>query len=114
MNLKVEEYIDRQETLQKEIIKKLQSIIKKNCSKWDEGFFGGSITYGADSKNKFGKAYIVGLKDHVNLGIIVKGLPENILKKLNKIGKITGSIEIKSLDEIDEKGIINIIKSVKL
>lgn len=113
MDNKVEEYISKQISSQKEIIKKLQIIIKKTYPKWKEGFFGGSITYGADSKNKFGKAYIVGLKDHVNLGIIVKGLPENILKKLNKIGKITGNIEIKSVDKIDEKEIIQILKAVR-
>lgn len=113
MDNKIKKYLNKQKSPQKEILKRLQEIIKKTYPRWEEGFFGGSITYSADEKNKFGKVYLIGLKDHVNLGIIVKELPKDILEKLNKIGKITGNIEIRSLSEIDEKEINQILKAIK-
>lgn len=113
MNQEVEKYINKQFSPQKEILKKLHVIITKNFPTWEEGFFGGSITYGADDKNKFGKAYLVGLKDHVNFGVNIKGLSNDILEKLDKVGKITGSIEIKSLNEINQNEILKILKAIK-
>ena len=113
MNDDVKKYIDKQLISQKEILEKIHTLTKTNHPAWNENVFGGCITYEADNENKFGKVYLVALKDHINFGVAVKGLSDNILEKLDKVGKVTGSIEIRSLDDINKKEIIKILKGIK-
>lgn len=60
-----------------------------------------------------GKFYIVALKTHVNLGFSLKGLTEDEIRLFQGSGKTMKHIEIHSLDEIDEKKIIKLLKVVK-
>ncbi len=93
MNKKITDYFDKQKSPQKEICHKLRSIILKTVSDSREEMKWGVPAYVG------GKFYIVALKDHVNFGY-------------NDGSKKMKHVEIKSLDEIDSKKIIELIKSI--
>lgn len=59
------------------------------------------------------KYYIVGLKDHVNIGFSIEGLSSEELSLFEGKGKLMRHIKIYSLEEIDEKRIIKLLKIVK-
>jgi hypothetical protein len=91
MDKKVTDYFDKQSSPQKEICHKLRSIVLKTLSnKGEEMKWGVPAFLG-------GKLYIVALKDHVNFGY-------------NDGSKKMKHVEIKSLDDIDSKKIIELIK----
>lgn len=94
MNKKVSDYFDKQKSPQKEICHKLRSIILKTFSNIGEEMKWGVPAFGG------GKLYIVALKDHVNFGY-------------NDGSKKMKHVEIRSLEEIDPKKIIELIKSIK-
>lgn len=66
---KVEKYMEKQKSPQKEIVQRLRSIILKTLPDMEEEFKMGVSWYE-------GKFYFVALRDHVNLGFSVKGLSE--------------------------------------
>ena len=106
MNKKVEEYIEKQKSPQKEIVRKLRKIILKTYPNIKEEMKLGVPWYE-------GKYYIVALKDHVNLGFSLKGLSKNEIELFEGGGKTMKHIEIHSLDEIDEKKMVKLLKVVK-
>ena len=106
MNVKVEQYIEKQKSPHKEIIQKLRTIILKTFPNIKEEFKLGVPWY----EDKY---YIVGLKDHVNLGFSLKGLSEKEKKFFEGSGKTMRHIKIYSLKEIDEKKIVELLKVVK-
>lgn len=104
MNKEVSEYIAKQKSPQKEICKKLRKIILKTLPKIEEKKKLGVAWYG--------KYYIVGLKDSVNLGFSVKGLSKKDMDNFNGAGKFMRHLKFKELKEIDEKKIIRLIRLV--
>ena len=94
MDKKVSEYFDKQKSPQKEICNELRKIVIKVLSAPQEEMKWGVPSY-AD-----GKLYIVALKDHVNFGY-------------NDGSKKMKHIEIKSIDEINQKIIIETINTAK-
>ncbi|MCL5090664.1 MAG: DUF1801 domain-containing protein [Patescibacteria group bacterium] len=94
MDQKITDYINKQKSPQKEICHKLRSIILKTLSNAGEEMKWGVPAFVG------GKLYIVALKDHVNFGY-------------NDGSKKMKHVEIKSLDQIDSKKIIELIKSTK-
>jgi len=106
-NKEVIEYINKQKSPQKEICKKLRTLLLKTLPKlkdsekmklgvpWYEGMY-----------------YVVGLKDSVNLGFSVKGLSKKELALFQGTGKTMKHLKFKSLNEVDEKNIIKLIKLV--
>jgi hypothetical protein len=94
VNQKVIEYFDKQKSPQKEICFELRKIFFKLYPKIKEGMKWGVPAFAN------GKFYIVALKDHVNFGY-------------NDGSKKMKHVEIKSLEEIDPKKIIELIKSIK-
>ncbi len=106
MNKKVEEYIEKQKSPQKEIVRKLRKIILKTYPNIKEEMKLGVPWYE-------GKYYIVALKDHVNLGFSLKGLSKKEIELFEGGGKTMKHIEIHSLDEIDEKKMVKLLKVVK-
>ena len=70
------------------------------------------IRWGVPSYDE-GKYYFVALKEKVNLGFSIKGLSKDELALFSGKGKTMKHIEIKSLEEIDEKKIKKLIKIVK-
>jgi hypothetical protein len=106
MNKDVEDYLNKQNLPQKEICLKLRLIIFKTIPGIKEEMKWGVPTY-AD-----GKYYLVALKDHVNLGFSLKGLSKEEQKLLEGSGKTMKHIEIRSLREIDERRIADLLKSI--
>jgi hypothetical protein len=104
MNKKVDEYIEKQLSPQREICLELRRIVFKALPDVDEEMRWGVPTYAN------GKYYIVALGDHVNFGVSLKGLTEKEQKLLEGSGKTMKHIEICSLEEIEEKKVPELLK----
>ncbi|MEI7827573.1 MAG: DUF1801 domain-containing protein [Euryarchaeota archaeon] len=106
MTDRVDDYIERQPSPQKEICEKLRSTILnafpdiREVMKWGVPTYDGS-TY-----------YIVALKDHVNIGFSVAGLSTEELKLFGGSGKTMKHLEIRTLNEIDEAHIEQLLHLV--
>ena len=74
MDKKVDEYINKQKSPQKEICQRLRKIILKTYHEINEEMRVGVPCYGSTKEDICGKYYIAALKDHVNLGFSLKGL----------------------------------------
>ena len=59
-----------------------------------------------------GRAYIVALKDHVNLGFCIEGLSEEETIILEGAGKTMRHIKIHSSKDIDEKKIEKLLRKI--
>jgi hypothetical protein len=105
MDNKVEKYIEKQKSPQKEIVKKLRKIILKTFPDLNEEMKLGVPWYE-------GKFYIVGLKDSVNLGFSLKGLSKEEKGLFEGGGKTMKHLKIHSLKEIDEKKIVKLLRIV--
>lgn len=106
MNEEVKKYIEKQKSPQKEICQKLRNIILKTFPGIKEEFNMGVPWYEC-------KYYIVALKDHVNIGFSVKGMSKKNMDLFEGKGKIMRHVKIFSLDGIDEKKIVKLIRLVK-
>ena len=102
----VSNYIDKQKSPQKEISQKLRSIILSTFPDIREEMKLGVPWYE-------GKYYIVALKDHVNLGFSIKGLPKEKTNLFKGSGKTMKIIEFRSVDDIDEQRIVDLLGTVK-
>lgn len=103
----VDSYVQKQKSPQKEICRKLGEIVLKTFPGSKEEMKWGVPAF-AD-----GKFYIVALKDHVNLGFAVKGLSRDELALFDGGGKTIKHIEIGTLQDIDEKRIVKLLKMVR-
>ncbi len=106
MEKEVEKYIEKQKSPQKEIIKKLRRIILKTFPRIKEEIWVGVPWYE-------GKYYLVGLRDHVNMGFCLKGMTKKDLELLEGAGKTMRHLKFYSLKDIDEKKIVKLLKAVK-
>ena len=113
MNGKVDEYIKKQKSPQKEICNKLRKIILKTIPEINEEMRLGVPCYGHTEEDSCGKYYIAALKDHVNLGFSLKGLSKKDQELFEGSGKTMKHIKVYSLKEIDEDKIVKLIKLVK-
>lgn len=100
----VTEYIEKQKSPQKEICKKLRKIILKTFPKIDEKMEVGVPWYG--------KYYLVGLKDSVNIGFSIKGLLKRDRDNFKGTGKTMRHLKFKEVKEINEKEIVKLLKLV--
>ena len=113
MDEKVDEYINKQKSPQKEICQRLRKIILETYPEINEEMRVGVPCYGHTKEDICGKYYIAALKDHVNLGFSLKGLSKKEQELFEGSGKTMKHIKIYSLEEMDEKKIIKLIKLVK-
>lgn len=104
MSREVTEYINKQKSPQKEICRKLRALIFKTFPKIDEKMKMGVAWYG--------KYYLVGLKDSVNLGFSVKGLNKEDRDNFKGSGKFMRHLKFREVKEIDEKQIVKLLKLV--
>jgi uncharacterized protein YdhG (YjbR/CyaY superfamily) len=104
MNRKVDEYIGKQKSPQREICLELRRIVFQILPNIDEEMKWGVPTYAK------GKYYIVALTDHVNFGISLKGLSEAEQKLLEGSGKTMKHVELRSVEEIEEKKVAELLK----
>jgi hypothetical protein len=102
----VDEYIEKQNSSQKEICLELRRIIFKTFPNILEAMKWGVPTYAN------GKYYFVALKDHVNLGFSIKGLLKEEQKSFEGSGKTMKHIKIHSLQEINENKITKLLKLI--
>ncbi|MFA5333084.1 MAG: DUF1801 domain-containing protein [Candidatus Nanoarchaeia archaeon] len=112
MNNLVDEYIGKQNSMQKKILKELRELIKKSLPTISEEMKGGVPCYGVSPKTPYGICYIVGLKDHVNIGFLTINLNSEELKLLKGNGKTMRPIEINSLKELNKEEITKLLQSV--
>ncbi len=105
MSSNVNEYIEKQQSPQKEICKKLKSIILNNYPSINE-----RMKYGVPYYDD--KFYIVALKNHVNLGFSIKKLNDDEIALFEGDGKLTRHVKVKSLSEIDEERIVELLDMV--
>lgn len=105
MDKSVKEYLDGLPSPQREICRKIRKIILATLPKVTEEFKLGVPWYA-------GKFYIVGLKDHVNVGFCIDGLAKNELALLEGKGKLMRHIKIRTMDDLDEKALKKLLKLV--
>jgi uncharacterized protein YdhG (YjbR/CyaY superfamily) len=106
MDTRVNKYIEKQESPQREIVQKLRKIILKTFPEINEEMKLGVPWYEE-------KYYIVALKDHVNLGYSLKGLSKEERELLEGGGKTMKHIKVYSLEKMDEKKIVELLKVVE-
>ena len=95
MNQKVKDYIDKQPSPQKEICTMVRKTLLATIPESEETFKNGVPWYG--------KFYIVGLKDSVNIGFSITGLDEDEIKLFKGKGKFMRHIKMRSVDDFDGK-----------
>lgn len=102
MDVKVDEYINKQKSPKKEVCAYLRNLIHKTIPKITEEMKWGVPVFAG------GKFYIGSLKDHVNLGFSINGLNEKEIALFEGSGKTMRHIKIKSLQDIDEKNLLSL------
>jgi len=113
MDVEVDKYIKKQKSPQKEICQELRRIILKTYPDINEKMIVGVPCYGHTKIEPCGKYYIAALKDHVNLGVSLKGLTKDEQKLFEGSGKTMKHLKVHSLNDIDEKKLITLLKMVK-
>ena len=106
MNKEVRKYFEKQKSPQKEICLRLRKIIIKTFPKIEERMWAGVPFYES-------RYYIVALKDHVNMGFAINGLLQKEIDLFEGKGKTMRHIKIYSLEDIDDKRIIKLLKISK-
>jgi predicted GIY-YIG superfamily endonuclease len=104
MDAKVQKYIEKQTSPQREICLKLREIILKTFPDAKEEMKWGVPVF-AD-----GKYYLGAMKNQVNLGFSINGLTEKQLAMFEGNGKTMRHIKIRTLADIDEKKIVKLLK----
>lgn len=100
----VDKYINKFDGKRKTILKNLRSIILKTFPKIEEGMRYGVPWYG-------GKFYIVGLKDHVNMGFCFAGRLKKHADELEGKGEYMRHIKFYTAKDIDEKKLVRLMKA---
>ena len=106
MDKKVEEYIEKQKSPQKEILKNVRQIFLKtlpNCEEkkaWGVAVFQG------------GKFYIAAMKNRVHVGFAINGLNKEEIDLFEGSGKTMRHIKIHSMGDIEEEKLVKLIKMV--
>jgi len=103
MDIKVQEYYEKQKSPQKEICLKLREIILKTFPDTTEEMKWGVPTFSG------GRFYIGAMKNQVNLGFSIAGMSEKQIKLFQGSGKTMRILQINSLAEIDERKIVKLL-----
>ena len=106
MSNKIDEYIEKQPLMQKEVCRELRALILRTFPDTDEGMKWGVPVFVS------GLFYIVALKDHVNLGFSTEWLSKDEIALFDGGGKTTKHIEIKDKSDIDEERIVRLLHMV--
>jgi len=103
---KVDDYIAKQPSPQKEICQSLRGLILKTLPGVKEEMMWGVPAFDG------GKFYIGALKDHVNLGFAIKGLNKEEIALFDGGGKTMKHIKLYTLADIDEPRIAGLLRLV--
>ena len=107
MDKKVEEYIDKQQSPQKEIILKVRDIFRKTLRNCNEKFAWGVVVYAG------GKNYIAAMKNRVHVGFAITGLNKEEKDMFEGTGRTMRHIKIHTFDDIKEERLVKMIKMVE-
>jgi hypothetical protein len=102
----VKKYIEKQKSPQKEILKRVRKIVLKTLPGCEEKIGWGVIVFAG------GKFYLAALKYRVHIGFAINGLNKGEISLFEGSGKTMRHVKIHSLEEIDEKKIVKLIKLV--
>jgi uncharacterized protein YdhG (YjbR/CyaY superfamily) len=102
----VNEYIERQKSPQKEILQKVRDIFRKTLPNCEEKMAWGVPTFAS------GKFYIAAMKNRVHVGFAITGLNEDEANLFEGSGKTMRHIKIPTLEDVDEKTLVQLIKMV--
>ena len=106
MEAGVDTYITKQSSPQKEILTLLRKLIFETIPNIHEEIKMGVPWYE-------GKFYLVSLKDHVNMGFAYNSLLDKYQNELEGKGKYMRHIKFSSLNDIDEKKLVKLMKATK-
>lgn len=106
MDKKVDEYIEKQKSPQKEILHKVRKIFQKTLPSCEEKMMWGCVTFAE------GKFYIAAMKNRVHVGFTITGLNIEEIRMFEGSGKTMRHIKINSVEDIDEKTLVKLIKLV--
>lgn len=106
MDNQVIEYIEKQNSPQKEILKKVREIFQKTLPNCEEKMAWGAVTFAE------GKFYIAAMKNRVHVGFAITGLNKEETGLFEGNGKTMKHIKIPTLETIDEEKLIKLIKLV--
>ncbi len=106
MDKKIEEYIEKQQAPQKDILKKVRNLILESLPNSDEKAAWGVVTFAG------GKFYLAALKNKVHIGFAINGLSKEEISQFEGSGKTMRHIKIFSLSDIDDEKLIKLIKMV--
>ena len=107
MEQKIKEYLDKQKPPQKKIIIELRKLFLKTLKNPNEKYLWGVITFDT------GKFYLATVGDKVHIGFSIANFTPEELELLEGSGKTMRHIKIFSLEDINEKEIVKLIKIVK-
>ena len=106
MDKQVDEYIEKQQLPQKEILQKIREIFLKTLPRCEEKMAWGVVTFAG------GKFYIAAMKTRVHVGFAITGLSKEEISLFEGSGKTMRHIKISTVEAIDEKTLVNLIKLV--
>jgi hypothetical protein len=106
MDKLVDEYIEKQKSPQKEILQKVREIFQKTLLSCEEKTAWGVVTFAG------GKFYIAAMKNRVHVGFAITGLNKEEISLFEGSGKTMRHIKIPTLENIDEKTLVKLIKMV--
>ncbi len=113
MDPKVEEYINKQGSPQKEICLRLREIIIDTFPDIKEEMKWGVPTYGIERDGEtYTKYYLGSLRDKVNLGFCIKGVPPEKLNLFEGKGKEMRHIKVFKLADIDKERIVGLLNMI--
>jgi hypothetical protein len=107
MDKKVTEYIDKQKSPQKEILRRLREIFHETLPNFNEKSTWGVVTFAND------KFYIAAMKNRVHVGFAISGLSKEEIKLFEGSGKTMRHIKIHSFDEIDKEKLVKLINLIE-
>ena len=103
----VKAYIEKQGSPQKEILRKVREIFQKTVPNSKEKMRWGAIVFGNDT------FYLAVIKNRVHVGFAITGLSPKEIKLFEGTGKTMRHIKIHTLDDIDDKKLVELITLVE-
>ena len=106
MGNRVDFYIEKQKSPQKEILQEVRRIFRETLPNCEEEMKWGVVTF-AD-----GKFYIAAMRNRVHVGFAVTGLSDEEIGMFEGNGKTMRHIKIPTLESINKESLVKLIKMV--
>jgi len=106
MDTRVDDYIAKQKSPQKEILQMIRTIFHKTLPGCEEKIAWGVVTFAG------GKFYLAAMKNRVHVGFAITGLNKEEIGLFEGNGKTMRHLKIDSVKDIDEKHLVKVIKLV--